>query len=212
MENYTILTFEEADRIRQLQKLQIKYQVPENYAIVYETMEQQILLFPAKGSKVVLFNDERVMNEVIYQTGIPIESDHFFVRHKTFILSWEVNSHQALSSLSTKIQFDLSQPLRFEDIDLLSTKLTLLLKGMDKEAIFETYYLSFAAVLGKVIIDNVEHAEWKLFQYYDINPYFEPDVVINGKKTHIFDTIGDDMARNKVRFANSLNRIGIKYG
>jgi hypothetical protein len=210
MENFTILSFEDGHRIRQNQKLQVKYQMPDNYAIIYETVEQQILLFPAKGNKVVLFPNEQIMNEIIQKSGIPIETDNFFAKHKEFILNWESNLNQSLSTLSTKIQFDLGKPFQLNDINTVSEKLTILLKGMSKEDIYELYSLPFAALLGKIIIENNDRAEWKLYKFYDVNPYFVPDVAINGKQANIFKVIGDEMVKKKVSLTNCLKRIGIK--
>jgi hypothetical protein len=154
MENYKIISFEEANFIRKKEKLRIKYQIPDNYAIVYETIDKQILLFPATGNKAVLFSNEDVMKKVVKEIGVPIPSNNIFVKNSHLIAEWEQNVEIFLKKLSDLIGIDLNEKIEFDQLNEISKAINKLIKGMNQDEIFDTYHLTFGALLGKIIIDN----------------------------------------------------------
>ncbi|MDV7396173.1 hypothetical protein RZS08_32570, partial [Arthrospira platensis SPKY1] len=156
-------------------------QMPDNYAIVYETMDKQILLFPATGNKVVLFPSENIMKEVIDKIGVPIPSNNIFLKNSHLIAEWERNVEVLLKQLSNLIQIDLNNKIEFDQLTEISKAINKLIKGMTQDEIFDTYHLTFGALLGKIIIDNFKSAEWKLHKYYDVNPYYIPEIELEEK-------------------------------
>lgn len=210
MENYQIISFEEANAIRQKERLQMKYQIPENYAIVYETKDKRILLFPATGNKVVLFPNEKSMQKIIQDIGVPIPSNNIFVKNQKLIAEWENSTNALLTTLSTSIEINLNTKIEYEHLNQISKAINRIIKEMSVEEIYENYYLTFGALVGKIIIDNVENSEWKIFKHYDINPYYIPDIELNKKRLHIFKPILDEIGRGKIRLDNCLNRLSIK--
>jgi hypothetical protein len=210
MENYEIISFEEANSIRQKERLQIKYQIPENFAIVYETKDKRILLFPATGNKVVLFPNEQNMQKTIQDIGVPIPSNNIFVKNQNLIADWEKNMNLLLATLSTSIGINLNPKIEYEHINLISKAINMVIKGKSQEEIYENYYLTFGALVGKIITDNLENSEWKLFKHYDINPYYIPEIELNEKRLRLFKTILDEIGRGSIRLDNCLNRLSIK--
>jgi hypothetical protein len=210
MENYKIISFEEGNLIRQKERLQIKYQMPENLAIVYETNDKRILLFPATGNMVVIFPNEVDMQKTIKEMGIPIPSNNIFVKNKNVIAEWEKSINLLLENLSNSIGINLNDKINFEQLSAISKAINKMIKEMTQEKIFENYYLSFGALLGKIITDNLENSEWKLFKHYDINPYYIPDIELNGNRLALFKPILDEIERKRIRLDNCLNRLSVK--
>ena len=210
MKKYEIISFEEARLILQKERLHIKYQIPENFAIVYETKEKRVLLFPAKGNKVVMFPNEVIMQEIIMKEGVPIPSDNIFVRNSHIVADWEDNISSLLQSLSISIGIDLVPKIDFMQLDTISKAINKKIREMKENDIYELYYLPLGALLGKIISDNVKNAKWVFSKYYDINPYFMPDMEVDGRKFSIFKPILDQIKRKRIRLNSCLNRLSIK--
>ena len=88
MDEFTIISFIEAELIISKESLSIWKQDEYNLSLIYKRKNSTILCLPIKGDKAVIFSNIEVMEKYFKNYGIPIPSNNIFALAQDVINNW----------------------------------------------------------------------------------------------------------------------------
>jgi hypothetical protein len=193
--DYEIKTVDELFDIIEKDKASMLYQNENNLSLIYKLKDGKMILVPAIGSKGLIFENERKLDELVSKGDIPLEEDDpnpFQInKEKIKNLSENVNYYLKILSdtLGIKIEINNDDSTYYDEINKR-------IKAIGYDKTYNTLYIPLGIFVGEKI-KRQTGAEWQLIKKFGYNPYYEPALVTSNKKYFPWYKLADMLLERK---------------
>jgi len=210
MNNFTIISFNEAETLISQEKLSIWKQDESNLSLIYKRKDSTILCLPIKGNKAVIFLNFEVMDFYFKSSGIPIHSNNLFAQSQNIISKWEEN-FELIRTYEAELKCNIDFPLKRNDIIKLGNVINYYFKNVLNYSITADFFIFVLAVIGNQIISINDDIKWGISKEYDINPISIPILINKDNEYLISSFLIKNILKRKIDFINVFNQIYSSY-
>jgi hypothetical protein len=161
-------------------KTEYLYQDSVCKARVYQLSDGRVMAYPAVGARGIITQNRHAMQELL-KNGFPIESDdpNPFEADRKRLQFLDDHIGQYLNELSAKLNI----PVHLnDDSPEYCQQITKAVKAYGLEKAYDEIFVQLGVFVGEKI--RMKYGgKWHLITQYSYNPYYEPELLFDNKKT-----------------------------